>query len=478
VEVTKLDEIATQTYRASPDSIARLGFAIAHMINPASPGVENLSEDEGILAQQIATALATAKNPVIISGCSSGSESVLRAVANLSQALCGRQVRAGVMLTVPECNNIGLALLGGHRLESAFGAIRNGYADVAIILENDLYRRADAPLVDKFLQQCKQVIAIDHLHHPTSGKADILLPAGTFAESDGTLVNNEGRAQRFYQVYQPVEDVQESWRWLMEIGRIAENPAMTHWKSWDEVIRAMGAETPPLQGVETVAPPARFRVAGQKIPRAPHRYSGRTSMLAGLHVSEPKPPEDPDSPLSFTMEGYRGQPPSSVIPFFWSPGWNSVQSVAKYQEEVGGPLRGGDPGVRLLKPDGGRSTYFLDVPERFKPVDNHLLMLPLHHIFGSEEMSVHAPGVAQRVPKPYVAMNAEDAQALKLAEGSPLDFIIEGKAYQLPVKVSATLPKGTAGMPNGLPGEPYIELPRWAILKQDLSWKRQPQTTF
>jgi NADH-quinone oxidoreductase subunit G len=141
-------------------------------------------------------------------------------------------------------------------------------------------------------------------------------------------------------------------------------------------------------------------------------------------------------------------------------------------------LRGGDPGVRLLKPDGGRSTYFLDVPERFKPVDNHLLMVPLHHIFGSEEMSVHAPGVAQRVPKPYVALNAEDAQALKLAEGSPLDFIIEGKAYQLPVKVSATLPKGTAGMPNGLPGEPYIELPRWAILKQDLSWKRQPQTTF
>ena len=29
------------------------------------------------------------------------------------------------------------------------------------------------------------------------------MPAGTFAESDGTLVNSEGRAQRFFQVFVP-----------------------------------------------------------------------------------------------------------------------------------------------------------------------------------------------------------------------------------------------------------------------------------
>jgi len=67
-------------------------------------------------------------------------------------------------------------------------------------------------------------------------------------------------------------------------------------------------------------------------------------MLANINVSEPKPPEDEDSPLSFTMEGYRNEPPSSIIPFFWQPGWNSVQSINKYQIEIGGPLHGGDPG--------------------------------------------------------------------------------------------------------------------------------------
>ena len=28
----------------------------------------------------------------------------------------------------------------------------------------------------------------------------------------------------------------------------------------------------------------------------------------------------------------------------WAPGWNSVQAITKFQEEIGGPLRGGDPG--------------------------------------------------------------------------------------------------------------------------------------
>ena len=47
-------------------------------------------------------------------------------------------------------------------------------------------------------------------------------------------------------------------------------------------------------------------MAGAKIPREPHRYSGRTAMLANISVHEPKPPDDPDSPLSFSMEGTPG----------------------------------------------------------------------------------------------------------------------------------------------------------------------------
>ncbi len=117
-----------------------------------------------------------------------------------------------------ECNSLGLAMMGGHRLRSAFNAVLNGHADTVIIMENDLYRHVKDAAVDEFLSKCKNVIVIDHSPNETTTKASMLIPAGTFAESDGIVVNNEGRAQRFFQVYESTEVVQESWRWLLNIG--------------------------------------------------------------------------------------------------------------------------------------------------------------------------------------------------------------------------------------------------------------------
>ena len=98
-EKTKLDDVATKTYQASPDDIARLGFAVAHELNPDAPAVQGISDatlpsslpsregqqtvpsplvgegqGEGdrqkllSLAKEIASALKNAKRPVIVSG--------------------------------------------------------------------------------------------------------------------------------------------------------------------------------------------------------------------------------------------------------------------------------------------------------------------------------------------------------------------------------------------------------------------------
>ena len=72
--------------------------------------------------------------------------------------------------------------------------------------------------------------------------------------------------------------------------------------------------------VTRAAPSADFRIAGEKIPREPHRYSGRTSMLANISVHEPKPPDDPDSPLSFSMEGTPGPAALRLTPVFLGTG--------------------------------------------------------------------------------------------------------------------------------------------------------------
>lgn len=468
VTKTKLDDIASGIYRAAPDDMARLGYAVAHIIDNTTPEVKGLSAEAEKLAKSIAKALIEAENPVIISGTSCESGSLIRAAANVAWALQKKNQKTGIVLTLGECNSLGLAMMGGHRLESAFSAVINGHADTVIIMENDLYRHGKTQTVDEFLKKCKNVIVFDHTNHTTVQKAQLVIPAGTFDESDGTLVNNEGRAQRYFQVHESPDGVQESWRWLLQIGNNAHHRRMSQWKNFEDVTIAISEDEEELKGIEKATPPASFRIAGQKIAREPHRYSGRTAMNAHISVSEPKPAVDPDSPLTYTMEGYNGEPPSSIIPFFWKPGWNSVQSTNKYQEEIGESLKGGDPGMRLIEPrTSGSAPYFSVVPEIFAPMKDKFWTVHLHHIFGSEELSARGDALSKRVPGHYVMLNIEDAQALGLGQGQKLKFEIDGQAYDLPVVVSSTMPRGLSGLPYGLPGLPFVELPAWSILKRE-----------
>jgi NADH-quinone oxidoreductase subunit G len=462
---TKLEDVASEIFRGATEDIARLGFAVAAEIDKEMKRVDGLSTAEQELSARIAAGLLAAKNPVVISGASCESASVMKATANIAWALQKKNANTRIALTMPECNSLGLAMMGGHRLNSAFDAVLNGHADTVIVMENDLYRHGKKEVIEQLLE-CKQVIVLDHLNHATSQKANLLIPAGTFAESDGTLVNYEGRAQRFFQVYESTNVIQESWRWLLYIGTRAGNARMMEWKNFADITRAISVREPLLKGIDEITPSPGFRVAGQRIPRQPHRYSGRTAMTANISVSEPKPPEDPDSPLSYTMEGLRAIPPSSMIPFFWAPGWNSVQSVNKYQEEVGAALRGGDPGKRLLEPKNQTvSKYFMAVPEVFRPLDGHLWLVPIYHIFGSDELSAHAPAVAERMPSPYIMLSKKDSESLDMTDGKILGFQIDGQPYALPVRVSDTLPAGLAGVPM-LDGLNFSELPAWGLLKK------------
>ena len=465
---TRLDDVAVRTYRAAPDDVARLGFAIAHLLDENAPAAPDLPAEVRALADDIAQALKKAQRPLVISGPSCNNEAIIQAAANVARALCAAGPRTALSFTMPECNSFGLALMDGAPLSQAFKAVRDGTADAIVILENDLYRRAPARSVDAFLSGVKDAIVLDHLLNQTAETGTLAIPAGTFAEADGTLVSSEGRAQRFYQVFVPEGDIQASWQWLRDVMFAAGRQEGAAWAHIDDVIAAMAAAIPALAQVPQAAPGASFRIAGEKIPREPERYSGRTAMLANISVHEPKPPDDPNTPFSFSMEGTLDQPPAALIPFFWSPGWNSIQATNFYQTEIAGPLRGGDPGVRLIEPVAQpHVTYFGHVPRAFAPGSDEWLLVPLYHIFGSEELSLSASGVAELAPKPYVALNAEDAKRLRVEEGEQVTIKLDGKAYNLPAKISAELPRGIAGLPVGLPGMAGISLPISSVLERE-----------
>jgi NADH-quinone oxidoreductase subunit G len=465
VHPTKLEEVATHAVNLAPADLARLGFAVAHLLKREAPAVSGLPEELGALAASIAETLREAKRAVIVSGTSAGSKAIVQAAANVAWALHAEGHPADLCFLVPECNSLGLALLGGRSLRQALQAVEEGTAETVLVLENDLTRRAGPAAVQEFLGRAQHLIVLDHLKTATAAKAEAVLPVSTFAEGDGTLVSSEGRAQRFYQVLVPEGEIQESWRWLRDLMLTAGRSEVSAWHALDDVVAAMAEALPVLAPVLGVAPPASFRLTGQKIPRQPHRYSGRTALDADKSVHEPQPPEDPDSPLAFSMEGYPEQPPAALITHFWSPGWNSIQALNKFQEEVGGPLRGGDPGRRVIEPStAGQPAFFHEVPEAFAPRADEWLAVPIPHIFGSEELSVLSPGVAELAPGPYVGLSPEDAAPLGVGEGGEVEVTSDGAGQHLAVRLVPGLPKGVAGIPAGLPGSLGLIAPAWVRL--------------
>ena len=457
VDDTRLDDIAAWTYRAPVEDQARLGFAIAHALDNSAPAVDGIEPELQSKIDVIVQALAGAKKPLIISGTNAGSAEVIQAAANVAKALKGRGADVGITMIARSVNSMGLGIMGGGSLEEALTELETGRADAGVVLENDLHRHASATRVNAALAKAPLVMVVDHQRTAIMENAHLVLSAASFAESDGTVINNEGRAQRFFQVYDPAYyDSQtvmlESWRWLHSLHSTLLSREVD-WTQLDHVIDAVVAKIPELAGIKDAAPDATFRIRGQKLAREPHRYSGRTAMRANISVHEPRQPQDIDTMFTFSMEG-NNQPTAhrSQVPFAWAPGWNSPQAWNKFQDEVGGKLRFGDPGVRLFETSENGLDYFTSVPARFQPQDGKWRIAPYYHLFGSDELSQRALVFQSRMPQPYIKLNPADAAKLGVNAGTRVSFSYDGNMVTLPVEISEGLTAGQVGLPMGMSG--------------------------
>ncbi|HEY7837080.1 MAG TPA: NADH-quinone oxidoreductase subunit NuoG [Terriglobales bacterium] len=459
---TKLDDIATHTWRAAPDDVARLGYAVAAALNLDQDTAGTVTAEWRAAAAEVADALLAAERPLIVTGVSSGNRGQIEAALAIAAALAVRGKHPAVSFVLPECNTLGLALLGARPLPEGMDMVRFGLAHGAIVVENDLFRRAPAEEAKAFLAQLDQhgghLVVLDQIRHATADAAELLLPAAGVTEGSGTLISSEGRAQRFFTVAAPTPNRAESWSWL--------EAAQGHTPALDDMVAQLCALVPELEPLRQAAPPATLRLAGQKVARETHRFSGRTSIDAAIEVSEPKPPVDPDAPLSFTMEGYAAQPPAALIPYFWSPGWNSPQAQLPYQQRINAPLRGGDAGVRLLEQVAGSQFPCAgEPPPRFEPKAGRWLIIRLYHLFGSEVLSGLGRAVGSLAPDAYVALNPADAERAGLKEGDAVRVEPDGRrGYQVPLRLLPELPVGVAGVPAGFTAFDGAGLPHWGTV--------------
>ncbi|MDN3452058.1 MULTISPECIES: NADH-quinone oxidoreductase subunit NuoG [unclassified Psychrobacter] len=364
------------------------------------------------------------------------------------------QAQAGIYLTVTDANSMGVCMLGGQSVEELLATD----FDVVIVAENQLTDAIDANKLTQLLTD-KTVIALDHQLLDWHKDVDIVLPAASFAEADGTLISAEGRAQRFFQVYDneyyhPMSSIKEGWRWLHAVHSSIEGRDVD-WTQLDDVINALIATHPKLAGIKGAAPDAAYRMTGLKIARQPRRYSGRTAMRAPISVHEPMQPKDLDTGLTFSMEGYSGkETPSSMIPFANAAGWNSPQAWNKYQDKVGGSLKNGDPGVRLFDQLARLETRQYVAPEAMSATTTDMQqgqakLVPIYNIYASSMMASRSPIVAEQLPVAAWRIGMDDAKDWNIAAGDYLAIEIDKQQITLPVQIVGYLAEGCIGYPVG-----------------------------
>ncbi|PYD48136.1 NADH-quinone oxidoreductase subunit NuoG [Novacetimonas pomaceti] len=468
---TDLDGVAARTLRAAPDDIARLGFAIAHEIDPSAPPVVDLAPDDARLATQIAQALRAARKPLVVSGMQYASPALMRAAASIAAALARATPMAALSLVLPECNSMGLAMMGGLTLETVLEQARTGGISTLIIVENDLTRRLDPADVAQLVAAVPNIVVIDHTTTPLCQQAGLVLPAAAFSECTGTLVSQEGRAQRFFQAVFPPAPIQAAWRWIRALAR-SPDPAMAHmtgltgWRDLDDVLAAMAGVFPRLAPALGAAPGADYRMDGQKLRSQTYRASGRTVIRSYITVRDQPPPSNPDTPFSSSMEGaYGPDMPAALVPGYQASPWNSVQALNRFQQEIGGPMRGGASGVRLLPREaedgvGPHSPHACatDIPAPHAARVDSVLVLPQTRLFGSEELSMHSPPVMARSAAPTLGLPAGMA-----GSGHAILHLGDG-AHALPVEVVPGLPAGVVLCPAHMVAR-ALRFPRMARLE-------------
>lgn len=438
---THLDDIATDTWHASPDELVRIAQAIALALE----GIDTPAADA--FQNGVVDALRDAKRPLIVTGTTCASPELISAAARITRALAAGDRTPQLAITASETNSFGVHRLGGLDLHHVLDAAVRGQVKTLLVAANDLFRRASKERVLQAISAVDHVIVLDSLDNATADTADLVLPAATVIESTGTLVNYEGRAQRGYQVFQPKNDIRPIWRW---IAAVAETMGRNEcaWPSVDHVRNELAK----VEGFERLVELGETTTqTGRPMPRQSHRYSGRTAMYANQTMHEPKAAQDSDAPFAFSMEGAGLDEGPAAMPYTWSPGWNSNQSVFKFQHEVGGALQGGPPGIILppaLTKTEVPASDSLTTPQT--PRTGEFVLLPQPNLFGSDELSAQAEPIQARMVYPYVVLHPDDAIALGVTVGEGVRL----GDHSLQVRTDLNLLPGNAAVAVGMPNAP------------------------
>jgi NADH-quinone oxidoreductase subunit G len=269
---TALDGGAEETARYAPgDGAAFLAALGGQLSRPSAasgtPGGE-AGEAAGSYSadvERIAGELRPGKTIVIYGerlGRGAAGESALGSLLEIARALEADATGAGLLGVPDGANARGLREVGvnpetgpglspttpGRGLEQIKQGLLDGELDALLLVHADPVRELpDGPGWAEALRKARTVISIAAFDDASTAAADVVLPAETHAEKEGTVTHPDGRLQRLRRSVPHPGEVRSMWQVLSELSALLDEE--TGVDSAPEALAALAAEVPFYAGL-------------------------------------------------------------------------------------------------------------------------------------------------------------------------------------------------------------------------------------
>lgn len=137
----------------------------------------------------------------------------------------------------------------GLGLTQVFEAVRSKQVTALYVMgENPLLTEADTRMVKKAIPHLDLFVVQDIFMTETAKLADVVLPAASFAEKDGTFTNSERRVQRVRRVVGPKDGCRPDWQIICDIAKEMGAPGFD-FKDPREIMDEIRSVTPAYGGI-------------------------------------------------------------------------------------------------------------------------------------------------------------------------------------------------------------------------------------
>ena len=117
-----------------------------------------------------------------------------------------------------------------------------------VVGENPVLSEANANHAEESIKRLEFFVAQDIFLTETAKMADVVLPAATFAEKDGTFTNSERRVQRVRKAIEPLGDAKPDWWIVCEIANRMDASGFDFSNS-EEIMNEIQSLTPSYGGI-------------------------------------------------------------------------------------------------------------------------------------------------------------------------------------------------------------------------------------